>query len=887
MQYVLTPPTSFLGRSQEIAEIGLLLADPSCRLLTLVGPGGIGKTRLAMEVSSHHQALFPDGIFFVPLAPLSRPEELLAAIIEAMPFHFQEDQRNPHEQFFVYLREKQMARILLILDNFEHLLDGVDIVFDILAATTGIKILVTSRETLNVQEEWVRQVSGLAYPEPGEDIQGKDYSAIHLFLDRARQIGGNFDLEKDWQSMVEICRLVEGMPLAIELAAGWLKTLQPADIAREIQYNLDLLVTRSRNLPARHRSIRSVFSHSWHLMNDDEHAAFQKVSVFRGGFTREAAEAVAGATLPILARLIDQSLLRLNAKGYYEVHELLRQYGAEQLDDTGQAEVVQRAFIDYYLGLLHRLEHDIKTQAQIAALDTIASNFENVRYAWKLAIQQKHFVALHQATESLHCFADMRGHYHDIVALLQEAIERFPPSSTQSQQFIRCCIQVRLARLVLLGNLHITEDLYTQVNACLAMAYTQQDQAEIGFCKLVLGILIVNDAEKRGSKTYAQATTLFRESYNIFIALNDPFYEAEVLAWLSCAEDPVGENSLSLQLIRRSLDLRRQIGDRNGIAWITLNLTNIMLAQIDYPAYEQYARDSLALMNEIGNVKGSLQAMFKLAQATLLKGELEEAWELATNMQALANKVHNLNGITLATDILAFLRCVMDEAYTEGAKLIQTSQSIAPEPFFGSSYDMGTRWGQAMAACGQGQYVTARQHYTTLFWERYNDPGPATICLALEAVAQADEEKLEHATELLGLAFHQSEQVSGWLRRWSLITRLRAELKRQLGEDRYHTAWEQGKQRDLATIIRSLLGESDNASPPLLQQGLLEPLSARELEILGLIEEGLSNREIARRLVLSVGTVKVHTRNIYGKLGVGSRTQALAQATRYNLLKSF
>jgi len=249
-------PTPFLGRLQEMNEIGALLYDPSCRLLTLVGPGGIGKTRLALEVASHKRASFPDGLFFVPLASLNRADDMLQAIAEATPFRFPQDTRSPREQFLAYLRERHVQRVLLVLDNIEHLLDGVNIITDILAVTTGLKILATSREALNLQEEWVRQISGLTYPDREDGKQLEDYSAVQLFLDRARRIRGDFDLAED-------CRgVVEGMPLAIELAVGWLKTLRPSEIAEEIQHNLDMLATRSRNLQERHRTLRSVFSHS-------------------------------------------------------------------------------------------------------------------------------------------------------------------------------------------------------------------------------------------------------------------------------------------------------------------------------------------------------------------------------------------------------------------------------------------------------------------------------------------------------------------------------------------------------------------------------------------------------------------------------------------------
>ena len=879
------PPTLLLGRSQEIAEIGVLFSDPSCRLLMLVGPGGIGKTRLAMEVASHHRAFFPDGVFCVSLAHLSQVDDLLPAIAEAMPFRFQPDHHSPREQFFAYLREKQAQQVLLVLDNMEHLLNGIDLLADILATTTGLKILATSREVLNLQEEWVRPITGLAYPDQEEGNTAGDYSAVQLFVDRARRIRSDFDLAEDERGVVDICRLVGGMPLAIELAAGWLGVLRPTDIAREIERNLDLLATRARNLPERHRSMRSVFSHSWQLMSEKEREVFQKVSIFRGGFTREAAEVIAGASLPTLAKLIDQSLVWREASGRYEIHELLRQYGAEHLEAAGQSEAVQQAYIDYYLGLLHQLERDIKAHQQVAALDTIATDFENMRHAWHLAIQQMHGAALSGAVESLHLFADMRGRYHEIVALLRAAVEQFPPSPTQEQRLVCCRIQARLVRLILLGSLRIEQNLHAQISTCLAMARARQDWAEIGFCLLASGMFAVWEANGERGLLPTRAATLFKECLGVFETLEDLFYQAEALAWLTW-EVPLiaGEEHYSGQaLLNQSLDLRRAIGDRNGIAWLTLNLSYAALEHLDYLAYERYAREALSLMREIGSVKGILAALFCLARATLLKGELEEAWALAEHMHDLANETYNLDATTLSSDLLVFLLCVKNEAYAEGAALAQTSQTMLLEPFFGIyyNYNMGMHWGQIVAHCGQGQYAAARRRYTALFGQQHNDPAPATICLALEATARAHEGSPGAAAELLGLAFQQPSWVAGWLHHWPLIIRLRVDLRSNLGEEAYQAAWERGGSHDLKTVMRSILDETPRKSA---NHALLEPLSKREQEVLGLIAQGLSNREIARHLVLSVGTVKVHTRNIYGKLGVGSRTQALAQATRFKLL---
>ncbi|WP_165422812.1 LuxR C-terminal-related transcriptional regulator [Ktedonosporobacter rubrisoli] len=887
MQTFNLSPTPFLGRAQEIAEIGTLLSNPSCRLLTLVGPGGIGKTRLAMEAASHHYTLFPDGIFCVQLAELCRTNDILPAIAAAMGFCLQQALLTPQEQLLTYLREKQAQRVLLLLDNIEHLLDGADLLAEILAATRELKILVTSREALNLQEEWIRPITGLAYPEREEESQSpEDYSAVQLFLDRARRVRGDFKLSEDKMGVVEICRLVEGMPLAIELAVGWLKTLRPSDIAREINGNLDLLETRSRNLPERHRSMCFVFDHSWQLMQAKDREVFQKISIFRGGFTREAAEAVAGTSLTILARLIDQSLIRREASGRYVIHELLRQYGAQRLAAAGQIEAVQQAYIDYYLGLLQRLERDIKAHRQIAALDTIAANFENMRHAWYLAVQQGQATALSGAVESLHWFADMRGHYHEIVGLLQDALDQLSSSPLQEERFARARIEARLIRLILLGSLHIEENFRTRIDACLALARDQQDQAEFGFCLIASGILAVWEAEEKRQSLPGRAASLFEESREVFAQLGDPFYQAEALSWLAWevplieeTQQPSGQAHL-----QESLNLRRAIEDRNGIAWGTLNLTCVALAQLNYSAYERYAREALTAMHEIRSAKGEVQALFSLIQATFLKGEMKEAFTLTRRMHRVATNSNYPDGIRLSSDFLEFLHSLLDSSYTTGQEPLLSSQATKLSEFFSGQYNLGKRWGEAIINCELGEYAAVRKGYPSLFRDKYDDPGSATICLALEAIILTHEEKLEAASKLLGLAFAQPLQVSGWLRHWSKLTCLRIDLRHKSGEEAYKLAWKLGASLDLETTLRSLLGEGDRNADKNANSALYEPLSERELEVLNLIARGHSNREIAQRLVLSVGTVKVHTRNIYSKLGVNSRTQALAQASSFKLL---
>jgi predicted ATPase len=315
--------TSFIGRADEIADLTALLDDPECSLLTLVGPGGIGKTRLAIEVARQKIDDFRDGVYFVPLAPVADVENVPLAVLESLSYQFQQGSHGARQDVLSLLSEKHL---LLVMDNFEHLLDGAGLITDILNTAPAVKILVTSREALNLQEEWVRTLTGVSYPTDGSLDRLEDYCAVQLFLDRARRMRGHFSIEADPANIARICALTEGMPLALELAAGWLNTLTPADIVTEIEHNLDILSTRSRDVAERHRSMRAVFCHSWCLLSPEEKTVFQRLSLFRGGFTREAAAEVASASLDVLAALVAKSLLTLSATGRYTIHELLRQY---------------------------------------------------------------------------------------------------------------------------------------------------------------------------------------------------------------------------------------------------------------------------------------------------------------------------------------------------------------------------------------------------------------------------------------------------------------------------------------------------------------------------------------------------------------------------------
>ncbi len=272
--------TRFIGRDEELEEISQLLVDPDCRWVTLVGPGGIGKTRLALQAVRQNIDRFPDGVAWVPLASLDSPAHLVPTAAHALQLTLYE-QEDPKDQLINYLHERRM---LLLVDNFEHLLEGVRLLSEILQGAPQVKLLVTSREALKLEGERILEVRGLKFPESETTKEAESYSAVQLFLESARRVHTRFTLSHDEKPSVNrICQLVEGMPLAIELASAWVRLLSCEEIAQEIEKNLDLLATYPRDEPARYRGLRAVFEHSWKLLSQEEREVFKKLSVFQGG----------------------------------------------------------------------------------------------------------------------------------------------------------------------------------------------------------------------------------------------------------------------------------------------------------------------------------------------------------------------------------------------------------------------------------------------------------------------------------------------------------------------------------------------------------------------------------------------------------------------------
>jgi predicted ATPase len=414
------------------------MANPECHCISLVGPGGIGKTRLALQTAEQHRADFAHGVAFIPLASVGSVEAAIPAIAGAIRLSFYGPD-DPKLQLLNSLCEKHM---LLILDNVEQLLvEGplqaniVELVPEILQRAPGVKLLVTSREVLNLQGEWVFEVRGLAFPETEQTRKLDEYAAVALFMQRARRASprSTFD-EADLAGIAHICRLVEGMPLAIELAATWLRILSPAEIAREIEGSLDFLSASLRDLPERHRSMRVVFDRSWQRLSAREQQVLSHLSIFWGGFSRQAAEQVAGASLPVLSTLVNRTLLRRAAAGRYELHELVRQYAERKLaEDPGEQERVKDRHATYYVRCLAEWENALKGPQQLETLNEMAQMISNLRQGWRWMLVNGKFSYLksdqfnsrlfHSSSFSLSLFYEMRWRSWEAVSLFTEVVE--------------------------------------------------------------------------------------------------------------------------------------------------------------------------------------------------------------------------------------------------------------------------------------------------------------------------------------------------------------------------------------------------------------------------------------------------------------------------------
>ena len=712
--------TSFIGREKELAKIGALIRDPACRLLTLVGPGGSGKTRLALQAAAEALRSFPDGSYFVPLEAGNSADYLVAAILRVLPFSIDSfiNPEVPRIQLLNYLRKRSM---LLVLDGCEQLSGKVGDLSAILESSPEVKVLATSRQRLGLQSERAFPVEGLRLPLAVEDARADGVEAVRLFRERTEQAGAGFQLsEADYEPVVRICRMVDGLPLGIELAAAWTSALSLPEIAEEAAKSLDFLTTTMADMPERHRSIRAVFDSSWSLLTDELRETFGKLSVFPGAFDRQAAQKVAGASLEQVSALLNRSLLRRTEAGHYTMHGLLRQYAAEKLCELGEPEKdVQYRFSRYYVDMVIQREAELRGPTMLQARDQIRMEMDNVRAAVNWAGVHWPEPAAREMLLSLVWFYAVQGWhegaeaFQEIARLRREALRARNVPDPANDTVV---LSARIHQAFYLCNLGLIDESDAISRECLEGLRQPGLEIELSECLQNLGVNASCRGEYDGAKDLLEKAVLLGREFDQSVW---PTY----LLWLGYLYFLLGEYEQGLLSLRKCYDLF----DRRGTLWGTAFTLSKMGLAVD--GFGEHAR---------------------------ARKYHEEALAVFERLESQAGKAYALSRMSMSAYFL--------EQYAEAARLGQEGYEMFLQ--------IGHRWGICTSLCalgfaqlGLGDMAKARGYFRNALEESKPDqivPQSLYALIGLACILSHDGEK-ERAIELLRFVRRHPETPSIYL----------------------------------------------------------------------------------------------------------------------------
>jgi predicted ATPase/DNA-binding SARP family transcriptional activator len=648
-------PTAFVPRDEELNAIKQRLHGPKCRLLVLLGPGGVGKTYLAAQVAhdlAADNALFSDGVHWVDFAGYSTPDAVAPAIADALGLRFRQDAPKV-AQLVSYLAGRSL---LLVLDNFEHLIDAADLVATIMAGAANCKLLVTSRIALQVRGEWLVSVGGMLYPgATGSFIQPKDgrldeYGAVRLFHEAGHRHLNHFSLQDHAASIVRICQLVDGLPLALELAATWLKSMSCEEIAARLETDVGLLSTRERGVPLRHTSVQAIFDHSWNLLSPEQRRALVRLSVLHGRFDFAAAEAVAAVTRAELEGLIDHSFVRWSASEQtYTIHELLRQFAAKKLaDDPAMIHAVHRAHADYYARFLEQRQASLAGVGQETVLNEINAVKDNIRAAWRWSVINQHLPALESMIGPLFDFYIIRSRFEEGVRAVQEALEGPIPANAGD------CFVAQLFNYDALCHFYLGDQERSQQSAATALELAQSAgaPAEEAYALRVLGMnaYVVDNFDVADDYLARALQVSQRADDKVGAAVT--LYEMGYKALLFGDPEAAREHFLqSLDISRRLQRSRWMAYALDLLAFINFNLGNFERAAL-------YFEEALGLFQALGDRRGIGKTIGGAERARLYLGvetvqSVVLAGELALELfEAIGDKREEMGRLEILTHVM-------------------------------------------------------------------------------------------------------------------------------------------------------------------------------------------------------------------------------------------
>jgi predicted ATPase/DNA-binding CsgD family transcriptional regulator len=768
--------SSFVGRETEIAEVKQLLGEEgNNRLLTLTGPGGCGKTRLALAVAFEVVERFEGGgVWWAGLASLSDPDLVVQAI--ASTLRVREAPGRSLTEMLVEHLNKPSKNTLLVLDNCEHLIDACAALTDaLLHACPNLKVLATSREALGVGGERSWLVPSLSLPDPDRlpplEELGR-YEAVRLFLERAVAVAARFELsEENTSAVVWLCERLEGMPLAIELAAARVKVLSAQQIATRLEDSFRLLATECRTALPRQRTLRATIDWSHELLSEREKVLFRRLSVFVGGWTLEATEEVCAGeeiekdeVLDLLTHLVDKSLV-LVAEQQQQDHgearcrllETVRQYGRERLEESGEAEQLRERHASYYLALAERAEAHLKGRRQAAWLERLEKEHDNLRAAMRWLMEMGELESAARLAWALWLFWWYHGHHAEGRRFADEILAK-------------------------------ADDLPLDLRA---KAFWTR------------GIM------SYGLESIERMKHYFEDGAALFRRVGDRFGLAITLSGVGVAALQQGDMERANALFEESLKLLREVGNKWGISNVLANLGMASLGRNDHERAGRHFEEALAISREIGDRLSGYVSLYNLALSARARGDHERAAQL----------------------------------YVEGLRLAREMSDKANAAY-----------------CLEG--------LAGLIGERGEPERAARVFGASEALLEA-----------VGAPLYAQAQDRAPYER--AINALRS----RMGETAFEAAWVEGRQMTLEEAVEYALLEEEETSPPSLRaKEETAGLSAREVEVLGLVAQGLTDSQVAERLYLSPRTVNHHLSSIYRKLGVPSRAAAAREAGKRGLI---
>jgi predicted ATPase/DNA-binding CsgD family transcriptional regulator len=805
-----------------------LLLRPGVRLLSMTGPPGIGKTRLSIEAAARLVDNFSDGVWFISLAPITDPALVASAIAQALGLK-ESGARPLSESLTEHLLDKQM---LLLLDNFEQVVEAAPLVAEMLAAAPGIKVLVTSREVLHVRGEQDFPVPPLALPPQGaKDFQGGEepplsydrltqYESVQLFTQRASEAKLDFTLApENAQAVAEICRRLDGLPLAIELAAARVKVLPPQAMlerlapASKYASSLQLLTGGARDLPARQQTLRSAIEWSYDLLNEKEKRLFRRMAVFRGGCTLAAIEGVCNAgkdldfePLDGVASLLDKSLLKQEmgeeADPRFFMLETILEYAGEKLRESREEAAVRRQHALYFAKFAEHVQPLLVSSEYEVWLARMDTEHDNIRAAlqWTLAPEGDARVGL-QLAASLRHFWSIHSYYHEASEWLHKVLAR--PGAQE---------RTALRGMALAG--------------AGAVAYMMSD--------------------------YASSRSLYEESLALFRELGDKQGIAEALDGLGEIATEVGDYETAVPLLEEFLALNLELGDKRGIANSLIQLGWAALRPGDYTLAVARLEEALRLLRQLGDVPNSALALAGLGEIALRQGNYERATTLLEESLAIRRKLGHKWGISVCLGSLGWV------------------------------------------ALRRGDYEQATRTLveSLLVRQTIGDKGGIAWCLEKLAEAASAQQNARRAARLYGAASALRQRIGSVVDPADVpeYGRNLAEVRAKLDEATWQRAWGEGQAMTMeaAIVYAQALATESEVAPTRTGSSKAQfgGLTEREVEIAAQIAQSKSNSEIATELVITKRTVETHIGNILAKLGFTSRGQIAAWAIKKGLLNS-